>query len=89
MIGSKFLAFRHETLFRPIRDSARAIAQEFLLDGFKAYLTRWGDHVYSEGTQITDEKAALSFASAKQADIEAFKRQAKLQHLYSDVLNQL
>jgi hypothetical protein len=85
MLGSTLRAFRHEALFRPIRDVARTLSQDFLVDGMKGFLSRWADHVYSEGTQIADEHAAASFASAKQAEIEAFKRQAAVQRLYADV----
>jgi hypothetical protein len=52
----------------------------------KSHFTRWADNVYAQGTQISDEKQAIAFAKEKQADIEALRRQAKLQQLYADVV---
>jgi hypothetical protein len=51
----------------------------------KNYVARWGDHVYEEGKQIKDEREVVKCAIAKHEDIEAFKRQTKLQKLSSTV----
>jgi hypothetical protein len=84
MLTSTFRSF-HEALFRPIREAAKVIAQDFVIEGMTSYLGRWGDNVYSAGTAIKDEKEAVKFAAVKQEDIEAFRRQAKLQRLYENV----
>jgi hypothetical protein len=81
-------AFRrgfNEALFTPIQQAARSVAQEFVLPWMTGYVNRWGDHVFQDGTKIADAVQAAKFASEKNADLDAFRRQARLQHLYNDV----
>jgi hypothetical protein len=85
MLSSAFRAFHHEALFGPLREAAKAVAQDFLVEGMKCHFTRWADNFYGEGTQIADEQRAVAFAKETQADIDALRRQATLQRLYADV----
>jgi hypothetical protein len=84
MIASAVLRLRHEAIFGPIREAARATAQDFVVSGMKEYVARWGDHVYGEGTQIDGDGAAEAYARAKQADVEAFRRLGKVQQAYGN-----
>lgn len=82
---SMFCRSFHEAVFRPIREAAKAVAGEFVENGMKEFLVRWGDNIFAEGTGIKDAKQAQEYAEQRKADLEAMKRQAKIQNMYQNV----
>ena len=85
MLSAFARAFSNQLIMAPIRDAAHEVAKEYVLEGMQQFFTRWGDHVYEEGMQIKDQKKLENYANEKKDEIEAIRRQAKIQKMYKDV----
>ena len=74
--------FSNEIVLSPLRETAKAIANEFVLPGMKNHFNQWADHFFIEGLAIKDEKQLQEYTKTIKDDIEALKRQTKIQKLY-------
>ena len=77
-------SFSNASVFGSLRDMAKNVSQEFVIEGMKQHFNRWADHIYETGMSMKDEKSMKDYSKLVASDIEAMKRQVVIQKLYSD-----
>ncbi|KAH0793537.1 hypothetical protein GPJ56_002584 [Histomonas meleagridis] len=85
MLSSITRALSSQTIMGSIRDAAKNVAAEFIDNGTKQFFTRWSDHIYEEGSKITDQKQLEKYAAERNSEIDALKRQVQIQKMYQNV----
>ncbi|EAX99608.1 hypothetical protein TVAG_215080 [Trichomonas vaginalis G3] len=81
---SSFLSrtFANESVMAGLRETIQKVALDFPQKNFQEHYKRWGEHIYTEGTSIKDQKKFDQFLKITKSDIEALKRQVVIQKMY-------